>query len=90
MTLDTLLDTMSSNEFLLWQMHDAESPIGDERGDAGHALVASTLANINRDTKKRPQPFTVREFMLYDRAAPEDRGRDLSRRARAALLNTGR
>lgn len=90
MTLDTLLDTMSSNEFLLWQMYDAESPIGDERGDAGHALVASTLANINRDTKKRPQPFTLREFMLFDRGTAEDRGADLSRRARAALLNTGR
>lgn len=90
MTLDTLLDSMSSNEFLLWQMYDARSPIGDERGDAGAALIASTLANVNRDIRKRPQPFTVREFMLFEMTDAEERSRDLSRRARAALLNASR
>lgn len=29
----------------------------------GPALITSTLANIHRDTKKRPEPFTVGDFL---------------------------
>jgi hypothetical protein len=27
------------------------------------ALVASVIANVNRDTKRKPQPFTVADFL---------------------------
>jgi hypothetical protein len=29
----------------------------------GHALTASILANVNRDTKKRPEPFGELDFI---------------------------
>lgn len=33
------------------------------RVDFGFALLASILANSNRDHKRKPQPFTVEEFL---------------------------
>lgn len=34
-----------------------------ERLDYRAALVCSVIANVNRDPKKRPRPFTPRDFM---------------------------
>lgn len=34
-----------------------------ERRDFGFGVVAATIANVNRDPKVRPQPFTAADFM---------------------------
>jgi hypothetical protein len=35
----------------------------ERRADSRAALVASVIANVNRDTKRKPQPFTVADFL---------------------------
>nr|WP_194718698.1 hypothetical protein [Pseudomonas typographi] len=35
------------------------------RVEEGAALIASVLANGNRDRKKHPEPFTVADFMVH-------------------------
>lgn len=42
---------------------DKIEPIGVEAHFLGHAITASTLANINRDSKKQKQPFTPADFI---------------------------
>ena len=45
---------------LLAERHEANL----ERQDFRSALICSVLANIYRDAKKRPEPFTPQDFML--------------------------
>lgn len=35
--------------------------------DAAQAHIASTIANVNRDGKKRPEAYKLDEFLLFDR-----------------------
>lgn len=39
-------------------------PIGDERADLQTALIASILANVNRNPETRPEPFTLADFLF--------------------------
>lgn len=54
---------MSSREFSEWLAYCEMEPFGEERGDLRAGIVASTVANVNRDPKKRPRPFQPRDFM---------------------------
>jgi hypothetical protein len=38
-------------------------PYGPERIDLAAALVASTVAEINRDPKSRSKPYTLKDFL---------------------------
>lgn len=38
--------------------------MGPVRGDIQAAVIAATIANVNRDPDKRPQPFTPSDFLL--------------------------
>ena len=38
-------------------------PFGPERNDVGAGIVASTIANVNRDPKKRKKPFSPSDFV---------------------------
>lgn len=60
-----MLRRMSSQELTDWQAYAAIEPFGEERADMRSALIASVLANVHRDPKKRPQPFTIDDFMLF-------------------------
>lgn len=35
-----------------------------EREDYRSALICSVIANVNRDSKRRPKPFMPQDFML--------------------------
>jgi hypothetical protein len=39
-------------------------PIGDRRGDIQAALIAMLIANANRDTKRRAEPYELTDFLL--------------------------
>jgi hypothetical protein len=39
-------------------------PWGFEIDSFYTGVIASTIANVNRDPKKKPQPFTPQDFML--------------------------
>jgi hypothetical protein len=63
-TVAELQAAMSSREFTEWQAYFALEPFGEERADIRAALVASVIANVNRNPKKRSSPFAVKDFML--------------------------
>jgi hypothetical protein len=46
-------------------------PWGPERADLNAGIIASTLANVHRDSKRRPEPFTAAEFMPKYGPEPE-------------------
>jgi hypothetical protein len=39
-------------------------PFGDAREDLRMGIVASVIANANRDPKKQKRPFTPKDFMV--------------------------
>lgn len=40
-------------------------PFGEERGDLRTGILASVIANVNRDRKKRSEPYTPQDFMPF-------------------------
>lgn len=61
---DRLLRRMPWTVFLEWRAYRQLEPFGDERADWRIAALASLIANIKRDTRRRPQPFSPRDFLL--------------------------
>jgi hypothetical protein len=81
-TVDELLDSISYEELALWGVYYSIEPFGEWRADVRSAQLAALTANINRDRKKRPQPFEIKDFMSFDnvaekiaKAEPEAEGR---------------
>jgi Protein of unknown function (DUF4035) len=56
---------MSSLEYAHWMAFAGMEPIGPERPDFGAAVIASTLANVNRDPKRRPSPYEASDFLPF-------------------------
>ncbi len=46
-----------------WMVFYGLEPFGYEANFQGHALTASTIAEVNRDPKKLSRPFTAEDFM---------------------------
>lgn len=42
-------------------------PFGDTIADLRHGTAAALLANINRDCKSRPEPYTAEDFIYWRR-----------------------
>ena len=61
MTVAELLDRVSSRELSEWMMFYKEEPFGYETDMLGHAVTASTIANVNR--KKGSKALTPQEFI---------------------------
>ena len=47
-------------------------PWGCEVEDARAALIAATIANVNRDPKKRRRPYSIADFMPRRVEEPEE------------------
>lgn len=72
MTVSELLNRISSRELAEWQAYDQIDPIGEARADLRAGIVASTVANVNRDPKKRTRPYKPADFMPdFDKAERE-------------------
>jgi hypothetical protein len=56
---------MDSAEFTEWQAFYELEPFGDLVADLRHGSATSTLANINRDPKTRPEPFRADDFIFW-------------------------
>lgn len=54
---------MSHGEFVEWAAFYSVEPFGEYGHNLRTAMLMSLLANINRDDKKRPQPFELDDFM---------------------------
>lgn len=61
--MDGMLRRIPSQLLMEWMAFYGMEPFGYEANFQGHALVASTLAEINRNPKKRQDPFTTSDFM---------------------------
>ncbi|MEW6223199.1 MAG: DUF4035 domain-containing protein [Chloroflexota bacterium] len=55
---------VSSREFAEYWAYDQLEPFGPERDDLRAGVVASTIANVNRDPKRQRTPFTPDQFTL--------------------------
>lgn len=72
-TVDQLLNEISSRELTEWLAYNEIEPIGEGRADLRAGIIASTMAEIHRDPKKRQKPFEAAEFMPdFDRAGAAD------------------
>lgn len=81
---------MSGEEFALWRAWDSVSPL-DIR-ERLEAMTAAILANVHRDRKQRPEPYTIDEILTMASARPT--GQRLTRaqeelRFRAAFQQAG-
>lgn len=72
MTVGELLAGITSAELTEWMAFAELEPFGEERDDLRAAIVASTVAEVNRNPKKRKQPFTPQDFLpKFSREVPE-------------------
>jgi len=61
MTVAELLGRISSRELSEWMAFSQLEPFGAEAGYVGHAITASTVANVNRG--KGQKAYEVQDFM---------------------------
>jgi hypothetical protein len=61
MTRDELMQRISSRELTEWQIFESKEPFGLMASYIGHAITASTVANVNR--KKNQKAYKVGDFM---------------------------
>ena len=67
MTVRELLARIDSRELSEWRVFFDFEPWGAEVEDWRAGLIASTIANANRDPKKTRKPFAPKDFMpQYD------------------------
>ena len=55
---------MSWGQFREWMAYAKTEPFGERRDDLRSGVVASTIANANRDAQKHPEPFSPADFVL--------------------------
>ena len=61
--VELMLAEMSWPQMVAWQRYAAVEPFGEDRADLRMGILASILANVNRDPKKRARAYTPRDFM---------------------------
>lgn len=57
---------MSAQEYGYWEAEYRRHPWGDYVNEIGPAVIASTIANVNRGKDSRP--FSIKDFMVLDRS----------------------
>jgi hypothetical protein len=62
---------MSSSIFQEWQLYDRIEPFGEFRAELRHGAQMAMTANLNRDSKVRPEPFKSIDFMHFVDRPPE-------------------
>lgn len=58
-----MMAKMSWRQYSAWQAYANVEPFGEERADLRAGIVASLIANVNRDTTQKPTPFSAVDFM---------------------------
>ncbi len=80
-TVGELLDTVSYPELLEWGQFMELDPEPEWRADARSAQICAILANVNRDSKQRPEPYRLTEFMMFDKLVEAARTPEAEREA---------
>lgn len=59
---------LTSNDFADWLAYYRVEPFGEDRADLRAGIIASVIANVNRDPKKRRRAFRPEDFIpKFDR-----------------------
>jgi len=67
-----MLRDMSPRLLYQWMAYADLEPFDERRADWRAASIVTMLANINRDPKKRPEPYSYSDFVLqFGEAAHE-------------------
>jgi hypothetical protein len=66
-----MLDEITWEQFLEWMVYEHLTPFTSDRDEYRFASIVSTLANINRDPKKRKDPWPMDQFVLRFGDMPE-------------------
>lgn len=72
MTVTELGARMSSAEFSEWMTYAALEPFGPLRDDLRAGEIAATIANVNRVSATRPQPWEPADFFPVLAGPPVD------------------
>lgn len=57
-----MLAEMSTEQFFFWRAYYSLEPFGEKRQDLRIGTLASLIANVNRDPRKRSRPFSPEDF----------------------------
>jgi len=58
-----MLRSVTAAQLIEWMQYDILEPFGEWRDDWRSAEIVTMLANINRDAKKRKEPYKVTDFL---------------------------
>ena len=68
---------IDSHEFGYWMAYYGLEPWGERVADMRHGIAVATLANINRNTEARPEPYSPTDFIPWletNRQEPTETG----------------
>lgn len=60
---DMLLEVLTSKQLSEWMAFAQLEPFGERNRDLSIGLMTSLLANVNRDKKRKKEPFVPEDFM---------------------------
>ena len=84
---------MHATELVEWRAYYAMEPFGEAQADHRAGVLTALLANINRDPKRRSEPFAPTDFMPDRTLTPAERAaqdapQQLSQEAFMAYIET--
>ncbi len=65
MTVRQLLAQTSSQELCEWRAFYTLEPFGDLVADQRHGIGQALAANLQRDAKRRPEPYVPEDFIPW-------------------------
>jgi len=66
-----LLQCLTASQINGWLNYYSIEPFGEFRSELRHGQQMALTANLNRDSEKRPEPFTAVDFMNFCEKKPE-------------------
>ena len=60
-----LLSQIDSTELTEWMAYSTLEPFGESVADYRHGIAVAALANVNRDHKRRREPFVPEDFIPW-------------------------
>jgi len=70
---DHLLACLTSSQLAGWMAYGALEPFGEYRSELRHGQQMALQANINRDSKQKPDPYAPGDFMNFiDQPEPSE------------------
>lgn len=62
---DHLLAQLTSSQLAGWMAYSSIEPFGEYRSELRHGQQMALQANINRDNKRKPDPYVAGDFMNF-------------------------